>query len=328
MTSAVVSTAPRIGARTTFGQPGDLEACYDLLARGSKSFATASKLLPVHVRDASAVLYAFCRVADDAVDLDTDEHRVDRLSARLENVYAGKSLDGAVDRAFFDLVTKYTLPKVIFSALIEGFEWDRTGKVYTTLSDTLAYSARVASTVGVAMTAIMTDRRAHVLARACDLGLAMQLTNIARDVGEDARNGRVYLPGDWLEEEKVDLKAFLRDVKTEPGIERVTLRLLDEADRYYLRAEAGISALPRGVRPAIFAARFIYSDIGRVIRKRGGDGVSSRAVTSKWRKLMNLGRALFASFSAPPPALYEPSANETAFLVNALCTPAERGIAA
>lgn len=309
--------------RVTFGKPGDLLACYDLLAKGSKSFSAASRLLPRHVRDASAVLYAFCRVADDAVDLGMDDCRVDRLRMRLDRAYAGERLDGPVDRAFSDLVVAFDLPKLVFSALLEGFEWDANGRVYTSFSDTLSYCARVASTVGVAMTAIMTDRQPHVLSRACDLGLAMQLTNIARDVGEDARNGRLYLPRHWLDEERVDVERFMADVKPLPGIERVTLRLLDEADRYYRRAEAGIRVLPWSVRPAIFAARYIYADIGRVIRKRSGDSVTDRAVTSKLRKMLHLGRAIVSSWSRPGPALYDPCAPETAFLVNALARNAK-----
>ena len=301
-----------------FGHPGDVDACLALLAKGSKSFAAASRVLPRRVRDAAAVLYAFCRVADDAVDEGVEEDRVDRLRSRLAHVYAGRDLQGPVERAFADVVRLHALPIEIFEAMLEGFAWDAGGRSYETLSDVLAYSARVASTVGAAMTAIMGKREPHMVARACDLGLAMQLTNIARDVGEDAAMGRLYLPAEWLREEGVDPAAFLREPKPHPGVLRVVLRLLDEADALYERAGAGIAALPADVRPAIYAARFVYADIGRVIRTKGGDSVTSRAVVNHSRKAALVWRALVTTWSAPGPALFEPPAREVEMLVRAV----------
>ncbi|MFO0586435.1 MAG: phytoene/squalene synthase family protein [Polyangiaceae bacterium] len=303
---------------TELGLPGDVDACHALLSRGSKSFSSAGRLLPKRARDASAVLYAFCRVADDAVDLDDSADRVERLRRRLCRVYAGDGLDGPVERAFADLVRVHDLPIAVFDALLEGFEWDVTGRSYETLSDTLAYAARVASTVGAAMTAIMGRREPYMIARACDLGLAMQLTNIARDVGEDARNGRVYLPAEWLRAEGVSPADLLRDPRPLPGVTAAVLRLLEAADDLYARADAGIAALPSDVRPAIYAARYIYADIGRVIRAHQGDSVTGRAVVSGARKATLLGRALITTWSAPGEALYAPPAPEVNFLVDAL----------
>ena len=300
------------------GLPGDIDACHALLARGSKSFSSAGRLFPRRVRDAAAVLYAFCRVADDAVDLDDSADRVERLRRRLCRVYAGDGLDGPVERAFADLVRVHDLSIEVFDALLEGFEWDVEGRAYETLSETLAYAARVASTVGAAMTAIMDRREPFMIARACDLGLAMQLTNIARDVGEDARNGRVYLPAEWLRAEGVDPADLVRDPRPLPGVTSAVLRLLDAADMLYARADAGIAALPSDVRPAIYAARYIYADIGRVIRAHDGDSVTSRAVVSGSRKAALLGRALLTTWSTPGEALYAPPAPEVQFLVAAL----------
>ena len=300
------------------GSAGDVAECHALLARGSKSFAAAAHLLPRRVRDASAVLYAFCRVADDAVDLGHEADRVERLRRRLARVYEGEGLEGPVDRAFADVVRRFDLPMEVFTALFEGFEWDARGRTYETLSDTLSYAARVASTVGAAMTAIMGCREPHMLARACDLGLAMQLTNIARDVGEDAASGRLYLPADWLVAEGVDPAAFLRDPQPLPGVRRVVLQVLEVADGLYALGDAGLAALPRDVRPAMLAARFIYADIGRVIRAADGDSVTSRAFVSGGRKGLLLGRALLSSFRAPDSLLHEPPTPETTFLVEAI----------
>ena len=306
------------GSVASFGHPGDVDACLALLTRGSKSFTAASRVLPRRVRDSAAVLYAFCRVADDAVDLGAEVDRVDRLRRRLAQVYAGRGLEGPVERAFADLVRAEAIPIAVFEAVLEGFDWDASGRRYETLSDTLAYAARVAATVGAAMTAIMGKREPHMVARACDLGLAMQLTNIARDVGEDAASGRLYLPSEWLRQEGVDPIAFLRDPKPLPGVLRVVCRLLDVADVLYERADAGIAGLPADVRPAIYAARFIYADIGRVIRGRGGDSVTTRAIVSSSRKAALVCHALVTTWSSPGPALFEPAAPEVEMLVRAV----------
>ena len=98
------------------------------------------------------------------------------------------------------------MPRILPDALLEGLAWDAMGRRYATLSDLRAYSARVASAVGAMMCVLMRVRDRDALARACDLGVAMQLTNIARDVGEDAREGRLYLPTDWLAGAGVDLR--------------------------------------------------------------------------------------------------------------------------
>ena len=107
-------------------------------------------------------------------------------------------------------------PAALPEALLEGLAWDAEGRSYETLDDLFDYAARVAGTVGVMMTLIMGVRSPEALARACDLGVAMQLTNIARDVGEDARMGRIYLPRQWLREAGVDAEAFLADPQARP----------------------------------------------------------------------------------------------------------------
>ena len=110
-------------------------------------------------------------------------------------------------------------------ALFEGLQWDCEGRRYEDLEALHAYAARVAGAVGVMMALLMGVRDADALARACDLGVAMQLTNIARDVGEDARAGRLYLPLDWLREAGLDPAAFLADACAERGARRALLRV-------------------------------------------------------------------------------------------------------
>lgn len=303
----------------------DVARCQEILRQGSKSFHAAGRLLPPRVRAPIAALYAFCRVADDAVDLVESGSKaaaVERLALRLARVYAGTPEDHPVDRAFASTVRTYAIPRAIPEALIEGFRWDVENRRYETFSDVVAYSARVASTVGVMMTLIMGERAPHVLDRACDLGVAMQLTNIARDVGEDAREGRLYLPLEWMRSEGVDPDAFLANPHFDANVGRVVRRLLGRAERLYERADQGIPFLPRDVRTAMRAARLVYSDIGREIADAGWDSVSTRAHTSTMRKVVLLARALPASFVPSLPSRPDPSLREVRFLVDAVAREA------
>jgi phytoene synthase len=234
----------------------------------------------------------------------------------LDLVYAGAPRQSPVDRAFAATVARHKLPRILLDALIEGFEWDASKRRYRTLSDVRAYSARVAATVGAMMTVLMEATSAEALARACDLGVAMQLTNIARDVGEDARAGRLYLPLDWFDKAGIDPDAWLKNPRFEPAIAGMVARLLSEADRLYQRAGAGIKLLPRDSRTAIWAARHIYSDIGTQIQRRGLDSVNARAVVSKKRKALLLAKAALSN-AVDHASLREPALAETAFLVEA-----------
>ncbi len=266
----------------------DLAACEELMRGGSKSFFAASGLLPERVRIPAVALYAFCRVADDAVDSaeDHDEARaVDWLRQRLDAIYAGEPGEIIEDRAMAMVVHRYGFPRALPAALIEGFAWDAQGRIYDTIDDLQQYCARVAGSVGAMMAMVMgvTDR--HALARACELGNAMQLTNIARDVGEDARNGRLYLPRAWMREEGLDPDAWLRAPVYSDALARVIARLLTEAARLYRQGSTGVAALPRDCRGAILAAATIYADIGNVISANMMDSVNRRAVVGSARKL-------------------------------------------
>ncbi len=301
----------------------DLADCRELIRHGSRTFFAASLLLPRRVRDPAYALYAFCRLADDAVDLDdARDDAVARLRRRLDLAYRGRPLAIPADRAFADMVRHFGIPRAVPEALIEGLEWDADGRCYDTLSELRAYAARVASTVGTMMTLIMGERRPEVLARACDLGVAMQLTNICRDVGEDARNGRIYLPRDWMVEAGLDPEEFLADPVYSPALGTVVARLLAAADALYDRALPGIVALPADCRPAIGTARTLYREIGREVERAGHDSVSRRAWVSGKRKLALLGRTAlsiwFADRRCPSFCL-----DEVRFLVDAVAaTPA------
>ena len=302
--------------------PQDMAACRAAIRTGSLSFHAASRVLPARVRDPALALYAFCRVADDEVDEGTDKAgAVLRLRDRLDLVYQGRPRDGYADRAFAAVVEEFDMPRALPEALLEGLAWDAMGRRYDTLSGVLDYSARVAAAVGAMMCVLMRVRDADALARACDLGLAMQLTNISRDVGEDARAGRLFLPLDWLRAEGVEVDRFLSRPEACPGLRRVTARLLREADRLYQRSEAGVAALPFACRPGIFAARHIYAGIGGHVARAGYDSVTRRARTGRGQKLACLMlsgvRAAVSPVLPHAAVLHARPAAEVAFLVDA-----------
>lgn len=281
----------------------DLDACREQLRDGSRTFLAASRLLPRRVRDSACALYAFCRSADDAVDLDTVDElaAVGRLRTRLARLYAGDPMSTPADRAMARVVARHSLPRELPEALLDGFEWDARGRRYETLEELYDYGARVAGTVGAMMALLMGRTSAEAVARACDLGVAMQLSNIARDVGEDARRGRIYLPLAWLRQAGVDPDAWLANPLFDARIGSVVRRLLRAADALYLRAEAGIGLLPATCRPGIEAARVLYAAIGHEVERRGCDAVSQRAVVPRRRKAVLLVKALASGALAPRP---------------------------
>jgi phytoene synthase len=301
-----------------FATPADLAACRDLLCGGSRSFYAASFLLPKRVHEPATALYAFCRIADDEIDLDGGNgEALGRLTRRLDHIYAGRPDPIPADRALAAVVAHFDLPRALLDALLEGFAWDASGRRYPDLSAVFAYSARVAGTVGAMMALLMGARSAQAAARACDLGVAMQLTNIARDVGEDARNGRLYLPEDWLREEGIDPDAWLARPLFTPALGRVIQRLLQAADQLYAQADAGIAGLPLACRPGINAARFLYAEIGREVERNGRDSVDRRAVVAPARKARLMARVLRNSLLTQG-CTHILSLAETHFLVEAI----------
>jgi 15-cis-phytoene synthase len=280
------------------GQTVDLKVCSAAIRRGSKSFHLASLLLPREPRLAARSIYAFCRHADDLIDDVRASHlALDQLRRRLDLIYRGTPAAYACDRAFARIIETYAIPKTIPFALLEGFDMDISNRRYRSIDEVRTYATRVASTVGVMMTLVMRTASPEALARAADLGIAMQLTNIARDVGEDARNGRLYLPTDWLEEAGIDPAAFLAEPRFTPALGRVVERLLEEAARFYRSGHAGITLLPKTCRKAIRASALIYERIGWQIAANGFDSVSHRARTTLPGKLAMAMRACAPNFT-------------------------------
>ena len=271
------------------------------IERGSKSFAGAARLFSPGVRSSAYMLYAWCRHCDDEIDgqdlgfntptasTAATEARLQALREKTIAAIRGQARD-PIFLALQAVTSRHSIPERYPLELIEGMAMDVRHHHYATLDDTLRYSYHVAGCVGVMMAMIMGARDEATLDRASDLGIAFQLTNIARDVTADASVGRVYLPAGWLSEAGVP-PGGVGDPANSVAVHTVTLRLLDEADKYYASSYAGLQRLPMRSALAIAAARRVYSDIGNVVREGGAAGSTRRARVSSARKLIGLARA-------------------------------------
>lgn len=264
------------------------------LARGSKSFAAAASLLPADTRQSIVLLYSWCRHCDDVIDGEElgFERQSERPPAaeRLEQLRVGtlEALQGRASAPEFQclqrVVHEHRMPDRYPMELLHGMAMDVSGHHYETIEDTLSYCYHVAGVVGVMSAIILGVRDRSTLERASDLGIAFQLTNIARDVIADARRHRCYLPAVWLDAAGIKSTDF-SEPKHRTALYEVVVRLLDVSDGYYRSASAGIARLPMRSAWAVAAARRIYSGIGRKIRARGSGSWDSRLATGRASKL-------------------------------------------
>ena len=311
------------------------------IAVGSKSFAAAARLFSPGTRRSVLMLYAWCRHCDDVVDgqelgfgasmqASHDARReLAELVAQTRRAYAGEPMRDPAFAAFQEVALRHAMPQRFAFDHLAGFAMDVDGTHYETIEDTLRYCYHVAGVVGLMMASIMGVKDAAVLDRACDLGLAFQLTNIARDIVEDAQIGRCYLPAAWLREAGIP-PAEVALPRHREALARVAARLVDAAEPYYDSASVGIRALPLRSAWAIATARNVYREIGIEVKRRGARAWDERCGTSKARKLWLLGKGGLAALSsrlgaAPerPDALWRrPGAGHAAALDAALAVDA------
>lgn len=281
----------------------------EIMGAGSKSFAQATQLFDPETRAGAYLLYAWCRRCDDAIDgqelghghepLTPEEQRrrLDGLYAQTRAALAGEPMQDPIFRAFQAVAQRYAIPPAPALALIDGFAMDVEGRRYRTLDELLLYCWRVAGVVGVMMAHVMGVRDAATLERAGDLGLAFQMTNIARDVIEDAGNGRVYLPLDWISELGVP-EGAVADPAHREAVFAAAQRLLRAADPYYDSALEGIARLPFRSAWAIASARGVYRDIGLKLQAGGPAAWNRRVSTGKAAKLARVGEAALVAAKA------------------------------
>ena len=270
----------------------------DTIAAGSKSFALASRVLSPAVRDDATMLYAYCRFADDLVDgqlmghgqvedyRDGQAERVAELRATTLRALSGETIGEPHYDALEEVVRRHVMPHRYVMELVDGFQMDADLRHYGTLEDTLDYGYHVAGVVGVMMAWIMGVRDGPTLDRASDLGIAFQLTNIARDVVDDARAGRVFVPSEMLLRHGAPVGAAgLAEPSAWPAAHRAALELLDVAEPYYASARQGVRELGFRDGWAILTALRVYREIGEKVRRMGPDAWAGRASTSTGRKL-------------------------------------------
>ena len=245
----------------------------------SRSFFFASRLLPARKRTDVERLYAWCRWCDDGVDTASSPEAaamfVDQATEDLRLIATGHDPTAEESRWLASLVPKHDLPIAAARALLQGMRFDLTPATDLSEDDLLRYCFRAAGAVGVLMCPVLGLQDHRYLPHAAALGMGMQLTNIARDVAEDWRRGRCYLPVSWTD--------GLRYPPAPPDPERVqkgVRRILDMADNHYAAGGIGITALDSDARLAVRAASRIYQAIGTKIRKREFRVLDQRARVS------------------------------------------------
>jgi phytoene synthase len=260
-----------------------LETPRMVIRRHSRSFSLAARLLAPGPRARAENLYAWCRGTDDAIDLAATRNAalsaLNELHESLDAIYAGRAIEGPAARALASVVRDCALPRKYPEELLAGMAMDVLGTRYETAGELELYCHRVAGVVGLMMCHALGVRDDRALPHAAHLGIAMQLTNVARDVAEDWSRGRLYLPHEWLagtitEGEPLD------DAITAPAIRRV----LQLADRYYASGDRGLHYLDSRSRIAIQVARRVYSAIGERIARNGYRASAGRAVVSDGKK--------------------------------------------
>lgn len=259
--------------------------CDKITAHYSKSFYMASALLPEEKRSAVRALYAFCRSVDDIVDESADEDRDAQLDywKRIVKSAVAPETD-LVATAWVDTLTRYHIPRIYALQLIDGVAHDLTQNRYQNFDDLSTYCYGVASTVGLMSMYIVGFKTNDALPYAIKLGVALQLTNILRDIGEDYRNGRVYLPQDELALFGLTEADIASGVVTEKWCAFMRFQI-DRARALYAESWQGIRMLEREGQMAIAAASDFYSAILDNIEAHGYDVFTRRAHLSAWSKM-------------------------------------------
>lgn len=276
------------------------------MGRHAHSFSFAARFMGRSEREAVQDVYAFCRATDDLVDRPPagvgPAALLDGWESAARRAWGGQRTGLAVVDDAMAVARAADVPFERIGDLIEGMRMDLRGASYATLDDLDLYAYRVAGVVGVWLAHVHGVRDPAVLGRADALGRAMQLTNILRDVGEDLRRGRLYLPRRLLAEHGVTVSALLAGLGGGPlphGYAAIVESLMAVADGLYREGLRGIPALPRGFGRSVRIAAHVYRGIHAEIRANGYDNLRRRATTSLPRKVVLATRALL---TAPAPA--------------------------
>ncbi len=284
-----------------------VEHCRGIIQQGSRSLFRAASLLPRNLREAGYQLYAWCRHCDDLIDGQdlghpvpmsvrtaeqrSEAERIADLRAETTRALRGEPCDDLVFQGLARIVRQRGIPDKHPFEFLDGLAMDVAGQRYRTLDELLDYCYHVAGVVGVMAGHLMLVDDSATINRLGDLGTTMQLTNIARDVIDDARVGRVYLPLDWLAAAGVAPEE-VGAPGARPQVTAIVHRLLDHADLRYAAARGRFRNLPLRASWAIATARAICTDLGRLIRADGEAAWDRRTAVPEWRKYLLLGTSL------------------------------------
>ncbi|MBK6804615.1 MAG: presqualene diphosphate synthase HpnD [Betaproteobacteria bacterium] len=261
--------------------------CESRAAQSGSSFYYSFRLLPPERRRAITALYAFCREVDDVVD-EVHDPAVARAKLAWWRTEVGAVYDGApqhpVAQALVPVVRSYRLPREHFDAVIDGMAMDLAQQRYADFADLERYCHRVAGVVGLMSAEIFGHEEASTAGFARDLGIAFQLTNIVRDVGEDARRGRIYLPQEDLARFGVSASAILR-AREEPGFGALMAFEVERARAWYDRAMAQLAPRDRKAQRASLAMAAIYRTLLDEIARDGYHVLDRRIALTPLRKL-------------------------------------------
>ncbi len=258
-----------------------------VLKKNGKSFHWAGKFLNKECINRAAELYSFCRILDDIADSgEANSHKYlinfksiikKNIITELENIYSIK----------YPKFLKSSSKKAVID-LIDGLILDQKGVLFKQEEELIRYSYHVAGTVGIMMCDALKCDNVYAKSFAIDLGIAMQLTNIARDVLEDAKMGRRYLPGSWVQNilpKEIVLAAKTNDLKKIHMISKGIKKLLILAEQYYLSGEKGFTFLPFNTRVAISVASGVYREIGVQLENENYNWQNGRQITSIFSKI-------------------------------------------
>lgn len=292
-----------------------------VLRRHGRTFAFASHLLGKQHADRAATLYAFCRYVDDLADEAPDPDTARLALTAVSRALAEGQPDGPATAAMLALQDETRMPMAPVLALVAGVASDLEPVRVPDEAALVRYAWSVAGTVGLMMCPVLDVHDPRAAPFAVDLGIAMQLTNIARDVGDDARLGRRYLPASWVGDlAPADIAA--PNDHQQATLREGTRRTLALAERYYASGESGLGFLPWRARLAILAAARMYRAIGGRIAAADYRSWDRRAIVGRVAKAGHAARAVTAF--ALSPRLHRRDAQHDAGLQEALATLAAR----
>lgn len=280
-----------------------VETARESIAKGSRSFALASKLFDRRTRERAWLLYSWCRTCDDIADgqdhggalslVDNPSERLDFIRSMTERALGGEETGYPAFDALGLVVRECAIPHQWPRDLVQGFAMDADGFAPRTTQDMLTYCYHVAGCVGLMMAKLMgvAEDDQDTLQRANDLGLAFQLANIARDIAEDADAGRCYIPATWLAKADIEPGEHMRP-HHRTDLAKIGARLAEMAAGYEASARIGAERLSFRSRWAVLAAAGIYGDIVREVARRGARAWDQRVVTTGRAKAGWVAKAL------------------------------------